>query len=555
MLVDLWKHFPAKFADSIVQDRVLEEVRHSLRRAEHKPSLQTFAIAANLVDLFEFLLLGKTDRQSQLTAVKIKNLLTHLLNDLDASKNSAKEFLCQQVFRMVRRGFVNPNDFLKVFLRVFQSHGNLLGATDMAVVRHFVQHVDELTDKHVLCLLDFNCHVLMADLCWAGLAEQHILALVGAFQTHEATVAQFQKFLRLAFNWLYKNRQAADKAAQSELAQARERLILDLLTKLVTRPQTSEKITLVIKNMAALISYQLRRFASSKRARGREPFAPGLKELILAKLPSSSEADRVSPEELLKRYERVFEHHLGERATKDMEMELDKLLVSADLANKRAEPLADFDRQEFGELSSIMSKHKATLTDKERRRLRLEQLRRAEQKMKLINEGVFADKKAVEGIQDLLHKRKLAEHQRLQLLAADSLQQQEKAEKQAKLMQEFWLVKGPRSPDPPLLLLEQLVRPLGTRASPRLRNPRPRRSHAPRALLRRPRRRAPGRAPLVRQEQPARPRPLPPLRLQPLEARRSPRRAAGLLGRAPQAVPSPGHRPEGQQRCGGLTSR
>ena len=465
MLIDLWKHFPAKFADSLVQDKVLDEIKHSLRRPDARVATHTFAITANLVDLYEYLLLEKNDRQSQLTAIKIKNLLTHILNDLDATKNTTKEFLCQQIFRMVRKSLVNPNDFIRILLRLFQSHGNPLGATDMAIVQHFVRNVADLSDKNVLCLLDFNCHVFMADPCTIALAKQNILELVGAFQAHEATVAQFQKFLRLAFNWVYKMRLSADKTAHPELSQARERHILDLLVRLVTRPNTSEKITLVIKNMAALINYQLRRSSSAKRARGRDPFAPGLQAIILARPASDPQADDgASPEELLKRYERIFDHHLGERATKDMEMELDKLLVSADLSKKRVEPLADLDRPEFGELSSIMSKNKSVLTEKERFKLKMEQLRRVEEKMKLINEGVFADKKAVEAIHGVLNKRKVAEHQRLQELASDSIREKERAEKQAKQMQEFWLVKGTRSQNPPDLTLEQLTRPLGTPA-------------------------------------------------------------------------------------------
>ena len=466
MLIDLWKHFPNKFSDHVVQDRVLDEIKNCLRRSESPSSVQVFAIVSSLIDIFEFLITEKSDKQSKTTAYKIKNLISHVLNDTDMSKASLKEFMLQQVFFLIKKGHLILNDFIKIFLRLFQSHGNLIGNTDIIILDYMVEHIDELSDKNILCLLDFNCHLFMSDTNTIYISKRNILKLIPAFQFNEASVTQFQKFIRLMFNWVYRIRINRNKVGNQELNLIREKHIINLCLSLVTRPDTSQKISLVVKNLAALINFQLKRFSASKRAKNRLLFMPGFKELILA-VPSGEdslhyrEEGRISPDEVVGRFERIFEYHLGDRLNKDLEIELDKLIVSADLSKKRMEPLIDYEKQDLGELSSIMSKNNKTMSEKEKHKAKMDYLNRIEEKMKIINSGANVDQKIKDTLITVASRRKENEHQRLLDEANSSVKRKEKEDRQFKEIEEIKIFTGTRADNTPDLTLEQLTRPLG----------------------------------------------------------------------------------------------
>lgn len=458
MLIDMWRHFPKKFKDSIVQDQVLEEIKNSLRMHQVS-SIQTVAIFGQLVGLFEFIVEQKLDQYGKVTADKIANLILHVLMDFNPANTAVKEFMLEQAFLLLKKDLLDLNECIRVFLRIFQNMSNAFGVSDVKIVGYLMSRVDDLSDKNLLNLLDFNCHLFMNDTCAMDFSKQNIVTLTGFLKQNDSVITHFVKFIRLVFNWLYKTRLSHNKGPHPELNAAREKQMLDLIRLLLYSEKTNLRIWVVAHNMAALTNFQLRKYLGTRRSRTKDPFVDGYRPLILAPNPLDTrnpEAEKLTPEEIMLRFDRVFELHLNDTAGKELEGQLDKLVTSVDLCKKfqpddleftQGDDLADYPRVE-----SELSRHKA----------RMEALKKKEEKLQKIKQGVFADKKAIHQLSLIREKRVQKEHDKIQTEAQKSIIELEQVNKYAKQAEDIKILTGTRKEDAVELTIEQLTKPLGT---------------------------------------------------------------------------------------------
>lgn len=458
MLIDMWKHFPDKFKDSIVEDQVLEQVKNSLRKQKIS-QVQTIAIYGQLIHLFEYIVKEKLDTYGKVTADKIANLIAHILRDFDPVQNTAKEFILSQTFPLLKEQLIDLNDFIKVILRLFQSRQNSFGLSDQQFVMLFIDRSSELTDKNIICLLDFNCHLFMNDLSSIVYSKTSIVKLTRDLHKFDGAVNHFIKFIRLVFNWLYKAKLGADKTGHADMNLAREKQMIHLIKMLLYSEYTSPRVWLVARNMAALINYQIRKFTSNRRIKKQEQFQPGFKELILAPNPldkNNPEAEKVSQDQIMARFDLVFDLHLNPPGGVELQDQLDKLITSVDLSKKySADDVAFEDDLNEGTMipryESERSKHAA----------KIEQFKLIDVKLKKIKLGVFADKKVMKDLTSIRDKRRKAEHDKILFEAQRSMEEQEKIDKFAKQVEGIKIMTGTRKEDTEALTLEQLTRPLG----------------------------------------------------------------------------------------------
>lgn len=462
MLIDMWKHFPLKFKDSIVQDQVLEEIKNSLRM-QQTSSIQTVAVFGQLVELFEYIIQKKLDDYGKVTADKISNLIAHVIMDMNPSNTVVKEFVLEQSYILLKKELIDFNEFTRAFLRCFQSMSNTFGSTDMKIVDYLISRAEDLTGKNVLYLLDFNCHLFMNEACTMNYSKMHIVTLTGYLQQSDSVVTHYIKFIRLVFNWLYKTKLAKTDGPHAALNSARERQMLDLMRLLLHSPTICQRLWVAAHNLAAFTNFQLKKYLGGRRGRKTGIFIEGYKDLILASNPEDrgkSNAEKVSEEELMERFNRVFELHLDDTAAKDLADQLDQLITTVDLS-KRVYP----NDQQLSEGGGDPTQGMVYESAWARHKARLSLLKQKEEKLQKIKLGAFADKKAMQHLSLVREKRLQREHDKIQNEAQKSLIELEKANKYAKQVEDIKILTGTRKEDAVELTFEQLTKPLGRRQS------------------------------------------------------------------------------------------
>jgi hypothetical protein len=481
MLIDMWRHFPQKFNDDLAENKVLEEIKNSLKRTDRTSDVLMITIFTNLIELYEDILTQKATDFSANAARKIHNLITHVLYDLDAGRVTIKEYFLDHSLNLLQKGYLDLNEVIKVFLKVLEHHANSFGVIDIKVMNYFMTRLEELNDRNILYLLDFNCHLFMADIGSMAMSKENIVCLVNFIQKNESSVSHFIKFIRLVFNWIYKSKLNKDRSNHPEVNQAREGVVMDLLKRIIRNETMHPRIKVVLKNMAALINYQLKRYCLPIKEAKKTLFMPGFKEIIISeedevgKPPEGSieegssrkhRSKKSNLEEIVNRYDHIFDMHLNDPQGKEMDVQLDKLIISVDLSKKTFEPLTvegtnQPTTQELNSLSNIPVLPPIE-TERSRHLKKLEEFKRVDERFKKIKEGAYADKKTLALICSLIEKRKQQEHERVQQEAMKSMEEQEKHDKYVKQVEEIKILTGTRKDDAPNLTLEQLCRPMGS---------------------------------------------------------------------------------------------
>lgn len=476
MVIDLWKEFPDKFTDKLIEDQVLERLKDNLRRKDKSPQILFISTFSSLVDLLEHIIDNKSDLTSRNAAIKIHNLIAHILADLHPGNSTLKEFYLDQTLRLLEKEYLNLNEMTPVLLRVLQNHSNFLNCIDMRVLTYLMSKTDQLMERNLLCLMDFNCHIVMSDINTIIYSKKHIRQLVPACSHSELILPHLVKFVRVLFNWLYKNRLSTkDKTQHSEVNKIRENHLLQLALSLLADPKVSFKLKIVLRNIAAFVNFQVRKYVLDRRAKEKTTFvSPEFKEIICYVEPIENTEASVSartrrekketPEEILKRYDNVFEVHLNDPEGRDLSSQLDKLLVTVDLSRKDGMSMSEMGNLDTHKTTSVSGDPQAIvplLTEYERHQLKLEEFKRIDAKLKKIQKGSFADKKALEDINKKRFQRDEEHHKRIQEQAIKSLKDQHEQVKLQKQVNDVKVITGFVKSDLVIeMTLEQLMRPL-----------------------------------------------------------------------------------------------
>lgn len=481
MVIDLWKEFPDKFTDQLIEDKVLDRLKDNLRRKDKCPQILSISMFSSLIELLEHIVDTKSDMTSRNAAIKIHNLIAHILADLNPSNSTLKEFYLDQTLRLLQKEYLNLNEMAPVLLRVLQNHSNQINCADVRVLQFLMSKTEGLMERNLLCLMDFNCHIVMSDINTVFYSKQNILLLAPTCSHSALIMPHLIKFVRLLFNWLYKNRMSAkqskDKTAPADVNKMRETHLLQLSLGMLRNQGVSPKLKIIIRNIAAFVNFQIRKYVIERRQKERTSFvSPEFKQIIcsvdlteasdLSHTGRSKPGKKESPEEILKRYDHVFDVHLNDPEGRDLMPQLDKLLITADLSRKDGMSMSELGGgTETNRGTSVTGNDPSSvapvLSEHERHLLKLEEFKKIDAKLKKIQKGSFADRKALEDIKKKRLQRDEKHHKEIQEQAILSIKEQQEQARLDKQMVDAKVLSGFAKTELVIeLSLDQLIRPL-----------------------------------------------------------------------------------------------